>query len=34
MQLWVLRLSVMALTTFWTGRAYADGFEVDYRTSE
>lgn len=31
MQLWVLRLSVTALTTFWTGRAYADGLRLTIR---
>jgi hypothetical protein len=30
MQLWGLPLSVTALTTSWTGKAYADGFEVNY----
>ena len=34
MQLWVLRLSVTALTTFWTGRAYPGGFEVDFKMPE
>jgi hypothetical protein len=34
MQLWVLRLSVTVLTTFWTGRLYANGFEVNHTISE